>query len=204
MFKCYEERKSPIMEAFKALSQEEREVMDKALLHEWYRKRYPSDAEMADRMDPEVTIGGVVRCFHNEVYSYAAFFADDSIVRERVFEGITQMMHCDYDVMCNMWLRTAWCIDPCVQCEYTISVDNEKGTMRLQSPLGVVTVWEDVVLGGHYGAWTEVRERQYVVADIKEKHGMLYGPHPLRAGLLRTDHWGDKRVDWEWVEKNKR
>ncbi len=180
---------------------EVQEMMDRTSISDWYATAYPSDTTMTHRMDRDVTLGGVVRCMHNGVYSYAAFFADDSIVRERMFQGIAELLACDYGAIHNVW-RDCYDIDPKLFClEFTVDTDNKAGTIHLSSPHGVIDVWEQVICGGRHGTWTEVRHRQYIGSALCIRNGFYYGPGP-RGGLLKTTHWADEPVTGEWINKN--
>ena len=73
----------------------------------WYRKAYPSDKEMADEMRPRrSTFQDVIDALESGEDVYEVIGADDSIVRERVFEELSKLTGKDYDYFYDKWLHT--------------------------------------------------------------------------------------------------
>ena len=71
----------------------------------WYRKAYPSDKEMADEMRPRrSTFQDVIDALESGEDVYEVIGADDSIVRERVFEELSKLTGKDYDYFYDKWL----------------------------------------------------------------------------------------------------
>ena len=68
----------------------------------WYHSVYPSDNIYTD-INPSSTLYDVVDRLYckSDVYAY---LADDSVVRERVFEHLSEVLNCEYDVIYYQWL----------------------------------------------------------------------------------------------------
>ena len=73
----------------------------------WYEKAYPTDQEMADEMRPRrSTFQDVLGALESGKDVYEVIGADDSIVRERVFEELSKLTGKDYDYFYDKWLHT--------------------------------------------------------------------------------------------------
>ena len=73
----------------------------------WYRKAYPTDQDMIDEMRPSrSTFQDVIDALESGEDVYEVIGADDSIVRERVFEELSKLTGKDYDYFYDMWLHT--------------------------------------------------------------------------------------------------
>lgn len=73
----------------------------------WYRKAYPTDQDMIDEMRPSrSTFQDVINALESGEDVYEVIGADDSIVRERVFEELSKLTGKDYDYFYDMWLHT--------------------------------------------------------------------------------------------------
>lgn len=78
------------------------------LVVDWYRDAYPTDTEMfADLEAAGSTFADVWNALKGKKDVYAAIGADDSIVRERVFEHLCELTGKKYDTVYNMWLKSA-------------------------------------------------------------------------------------------------
>ena len=68
----------------------------------WYHSVYPSDDIYTD-INPSYTLFDVVDRLYgkNDVY---ACVADDSVVRERVFDHLSKVLACEYNVIFKQWL----------------------------------------------------------------------------------------------------
>jgi hypothetical protein len=69
-------------------------------IREWYKDKYPSD-DMGNDIYFEATFKGLVNNITN-VYDYIYVF--DSLVRERVFEELSNRLDIPYDSVYNIWL----------------------------------------------------------------------------------------------------
>lgn len=108
----------------------------------WYAEKFPTDVAMAQKIDPEVTFNGIYRCIENGYFSYFAFFADDSVVRERVLSGLAEYYHTSYNDVYHRFCE-AVCVDPgcgLVPCFAggSIDTDNEHGVIIMKHD-GTVT-----------------------------------------------------------------
>jgi hypothetical protein len=72
-------------------------------VREFYVKNYPSD-DMGTDINPNATFDGLVHTLSNcqDVYEY--LYVYDSIVRERLFEKLSLILNCEYEVIYNQWL----------------------------------------------------------------------------------------------------
>lgn len=69
----------------------------------WYLKKYSSD-EMGFDINTNVTFNDVIDALTKQRDVYGVIGADDSIIRERVFEKLAELLDCDYNVIYNKWL----------------------------------------------------------------------------------------------------
>lgn len=76
----------------------------KSKVKDWYVKAYPTD-ELGEEIDPDITFYDVFDCldFHHDIYT--CLDVSDSIVRERVFEKLAELIDCDYDYIYDQWLQ---------------------------------------------------------------------------------------------------
>ena len=73
-------------------------------VRDWYVKEYPTD-ELGPQIPEQLTFNDVFEALdrHEDIYELLAP-ADDSIVRERVFSELADIMGTDYDYVYNQWL----------------------------------------------------------------------------------------------------
>lgn len=70
---------------------------------DWYAKAYPSDTEMlADMTD--ASFEDVLNALNGRKDVYDVIGAQDSIVRERVFQALTNSLGCEYGDIYDLWL----------------------------------------------------------------------------------------------------
>lgn len=67
----------------------------------YYIRTFPSD-ELGLEINPQATFYGLIGNI-KDVYEYIG--VHDSIVRERLFERIAEIMECSYDDIYNLWLE---------------------------------------------------------------------------------------------------
>lgn len=72
---------------------------------DWYTKEYPTD-DLGKEIDPSVTFQDVFDCLdcHEDIYSCLDVY--DSVVRERVFDKLAELIDADYDYVYDQWLTT--------------------------------------------------------------------------------------------------
>lgn len=71
-------------------------------IKDWYVKAYPTDTEGANITG---TFGGAMQCilFGNDFYAYVS--VADSLVRERIFRKLSEMLGVNYNEIYNLWLN---------------------------------------------------------------------------------------------------
>lgn len=70
---------------------------------EWYHKEYPDD-DIWEEIDPDITFFDVYSTLRGKHDVYDVLGVGDSVVRERVFDKLSEIGKVDYDVIYNMWL----------------------------------------------------------------------------------------------------
>lgn len=72
----------------------------------WYCNAYPTDSLGAE-IDPSATFGGLFNALDNyrDVYAYWGVY--DSLVRERIFEKLAEIIGTDYDYIYDQWAKSA-------------------------------------------------------------------------------------------------
>ena len=77
-------------------------------LYTWYRRAYPWDT-IAEDINAKVTFydiwAALVQGHGRDIYDYIG--ADDSIVRERVFTRLSELLNKPYDFIHELWLNNA-------------------------------------------------------------------------------------------------
>jgi hypothetical protein len=73
-------------------------------IREFYVKNYPSD-DMGDGINPTATFAGLLNqlIIGGDVYEYLNVY--DSIIRERLFEGLANELNVKYEYVYNLWLN---------------------------------------------------------------------------------------------------
>lgn len=75
-------------------------------IREWYVNEYPSD-DLGREIFDTVTFSDLDLCLASYGDVYGVLGVDDSIVRERVFQGLSLVLGCDYDEIYYQWLNCA-------------------------------------------------------------------------------------------------
>lgn len=73
-------------------------------VREWYMITYPHDTLGAD-IDPNITLWELYEAVRNNEDFYKILGVGDSLIRERLFEIISELLQVDYDVIYYMWLN---------------------------------------------------------------------------------------------------
>jgi hypothetical protein len=73
-------------------------------IREFYVKNYPSD-DMGDGINPTATFAGLLNqlIVGGDVYAY--LYVYDSIIRERLFEGLAEELNVKYDYVYDLWIK---------------------------------------------------------------------------------------------------
>ena len=81
-------------------------ILTGTFVKEWYKEEYPDD-DMGDDIDPEITFDDVFEALDNYQDIYDVLGVGDSIIRERVFTKLADLMGVDYDYVYDQWLKGA-------------------------------------------------------------------------------------------------
>ena len=75
-------------------------------IRNYYVSKFPTD-DMGDGINPKATLEGLFRVLDNygDVYEYLCVY--DSIIRERCFEKLAEIMGVDYNEIYDQWLMAA-------------------------------------------------------------------------------------------------
>ena len=73
-------------------------------LREFYLAKYPSD-DMGAGINPTATFAGLLNqlIIGGDVYAY--LYVYDSIIRERLFEGLAEELNVKYDYVYDLWIK---------------------------------------------------------------------------------------------------
>lgn len=75
-------------------------------LKEFYQLKYPSD-ELGKEIDGQATFKDLFNALDNYRDVYEVFNVGDSIIRERLFEELANIIDVDYSYIYNQWLKKA-------------------------------------------------------------------------------------------------
>ena len=81
------------------------EINGQTNVRKWYKETYPTDDWAIRNLNPGITFQDVYVCLLMKADIYALLGAGDSIVRERVFSELAELMGVDYSVVYNQWLK---------------------------------------------------------------------------------------------------
>lgn len=74
-------------------------------VYRWYAVAFPHDDWGNDMMNKGITFQDVFECLQVGGNIYALLGAEDSVVRERVFDALATMMNVSYEVVYYQWLN---------------------------------------------------------------------------------------------------
>jgi hypothetical protein len=74
------------------------------LIKEFYLNNYPTD-ELGVELNENANFTGLLNELFtgNDIYGYIG--VGDSIIRERLFEKLSEILNCSYDYVYNLWLN---------------------------------------------------------------------------------------------------
>ena len=72
---------------------------------EWYKGEYPTD-DLVEEIKDTVTFEDIFEALDNYKDIYDIIGVTDSLVRERIFEKLAELMEVDYDYVYDQWLRS--------------------------------------------------------------------------------------------------
>ncbi|MBQ6144023.1 MAG: hypothetical protein IJI84_06085 [Clostridia bacterium] len=83
------------------------QMYDEALntfLKDWCLKTYRTD-ELGEELNSRATFYDLFEALDNYQDIYNLFGINESIIRERIFEKLSEIMVCPYEEIYNQWLR---------------------------------------------------------------------------------------------------
>ena len=90
----------------KELSDDEKsENIQNTMVRDWYIENYPDD-ELGTDIREGLSFYDLYETLDNYMNVYTVLGVDDSIVRERVFDKLSELMGVDYDYIYQQWLQT--------------------------------------------------------------------------------------------------
>ena len=73
-------------------------------IKDWYLKTYPTD-KLGEELNGRATFYDLFEALENYQDVYNLFGVSDSIVRERLFAKLSEIMECPYEEIYKQWLR---------------------------------------------------------------------------------------------------
>ncbi len=72
-------------------------------IKDWYTKKYPDD-ELGQNLKDNLNFYDLFEALddYKDIYKFAGI--DDSLIRERLFEKLSEIMGCDYDEVFDQWM----------------------------------------------------------------------------------------------------
>lgn len=78
--------------------------MKNEIIKSWYKKNHPSDEAVEDLRD-QITFSELFVCLVDRKDMYELMGENiDSVIRERLFEGLATAMNYTYDNIHNLWM----------------------------------------------------------------------------------------------------
>lgn len=74
-------------------------------VQEWYKREYPTD-DLGDRIKEDITFYDIFYALDNYKDIYGVIGTADSLVRERIFKKLAELMEVDYDYIYDQWLKS--------------------------------------------------------------------------------------------------
>ena len=74
-------------------------------IKDWYKEEYPTD-KLGDDIKKDITFYDIFDALDNYQDIYETMGVDDSIIRERVFAKLAELMEVDYDYIYDQWLKS--------------------------------------------------------------------------------------------------
>lgn len=78
---------------------------EKSNVKEWYLKEYNTD-DLGTEINDETTFYDIFWALDRHKDIYELIGVGDSIVRERIFKKLAEIMKCDYNYIYNQWLMS--------------------------------------------------------------------------------------------------
>jgi len=74
------------------------------LIKDWYTKEYPSD-DLGREMNGNATFSDLFETLDNYLDVFDLIGVSDTVIRERVFDKLADIMGVDYDYVYKQWIR---------------------------------------------------------------------------------------------------
>lgn len=74
-------------------------------VQKWYKGEYPTD-NLGDRIKEDITFYDIFYALDNYKDIYGVIGTADSLVRERIFNKLAELMEVDYDYIYDQWLKS--------------------------------------------------------------------------------------------------
>lgn len=78
----------------------------KTEIREWYIKNYPTD-DLGAEIKNNLTFNDIFEALDTYKDIYETLGVTDSIIRERVFQRLSELIGVDYDYVYEQWLKSA-------------------------------------------------------------------------------------------------
>lgn len=78
--------------------------MENMNIKNWYVRKFPKD-ELGHELNNKITFKGLFKALDNYKDVYEFLGVGDSIIRERVFEKLAEIMNVEYDYIYKRWLK---------------------------------------------------------------------------------------------------
>lgn len=78
-------------------------INENSNVKEWYLKNYSND-DLGQEIDENITFYDIFYTLDRRKDVYNTIGVDDSIIRERIFEKLADVMQCDYNYIYEQWL----------------------------------------------------------------------------------------------------
>lgn len=79
-------------------------INENSKVKEWYLKEYPTDTE-GNEINDEVTFYDVFYALDRHKDIYEVIGDADSIIRERIFVKLAEIMECSYSYIYSQWIE---------------------------------------------------------------------------------------------------
>jgi hypothetical protein len=77
----------------------------KEKIKDWYTKNHPTD-DMGEKLNDKVTFADLMNALNNKKEIYKIMGVGDSVIRERLFERLSQIYGVSYDDIYKKWLES--------------------------------------------------------------------------------------------------
>lgn len=94
-------------------------------VRDWYMSHYPTD-DLGERIKPDTTFGDALEAVAFGSAFYEAIGVDDSLVRERVFQKLSDIYDVDYKDIYESWLN----MEPVFDWSYSLPFDTGLAAIR--------------------------------------------------------------------------